>query len=197
MNNTSKTYPLGQSFEVLPGLPPYGPRAIQCPAGWGHDAKEGFVVAFHLTSSQRWVGNFGRGLSHVDTVLAMPAVGKLAVIAGGALYEVDPKIPGPVEQAACCVTDTLEAPDAEKLILVWNHIELGCWGARGEVWNTGRISWDGFRNLKIDAGRITGDAWSPMGDRWFPLSVDINTGVVEGGAEDLLDYGEGRKAPTS
>jgi hypothetical protein len=47
-------------FEILPGLPPYGPLPVQFSATGCGTHREGFVVQFD-GSSVPWVGNDQRG----------------------------------------------------------------------------------------------------------------------------------------
>ena len=183
---------LSTPFRVLPGLPAYGAPAIPCPRHWGHRGGEGFVVAFNAPGAE-WVGNFGRGLSSKDAALAHPDGHRVLVIAGGALYEVDPGRAEPIDVTDCCVTEILHIPDLNCFVFARNHVSLMRWDADGKHWDTGRISWDGFAKLRPDGDRILGEAWSAPDDQWLPFEVDLETGETTGGAEQLPDYKNGRR----
>lgn len=73
-------------------------------------------------------------------------------------------------------------PEANDLILSRQDIAFLRIGAGGVVWHTRRVSWDGFRDVRIERLTLTGEAWSPIEDRWLPFSVDLRTGRAEGGS---------------
>jgi hypothetical protein len=115
------------------------------------------------------------------------------VIAGGEIYEVDPRRREPVDPTNCCVTDILTVSELNCLIFVRNHTSLMRWDATGMRWDTGRISGDGFSNLRVEGGRVLGEAWTAPSDEWLPFAVDLDTGDASGGAEQLSDYKSGRR----
>ena len=184
---------MSATFKVLPGLPPYGAPAIACPQRWERRGGEGFVVAFEPTLGAQWVGNFGRGLSNKDAALPHPDGRRVLVIAGGALYEVDPVKAEPVDVADCCVTEILHISYLNCFVFARNHVSLMRWDAAGKRWDTGRISWDGFAKLRAERQHVLGEAWSAPGDEWRPFEVDLDTGDASGGAEQLPDYKRGRR----
>jgi hypothetical protein len=59
------------SFEILPGLPPYGPPAEAFPGNYGKH-REGFVVRFTPDEGESWAGNFQPGARGCDGVFAHP-----------------------------------------------------------------------------------------------------------------------------
>ena len=61
-------------------------------------------------------------------------------------------------------------------------IALARFGPDGIVWHTRRLSWDGFDQLRIVHGEVTGVAWSPLDDEWQPFRVDLSTGRSTGGS---------------
>ncbi len=76
----------------------------------------------------------------------------------------------------------IEARDGWALILSRGGVVLAKFASNGLVWHTLRISWDGFDQLKVVGGDVTGLAWSPVDDRWYTLSVDLRTGRSWGGS---------------
>jgi len=145
-------------------------------------------VEFENNAGGTWVGNFGRGLSNLDVALPHPDGLRVLVIAGGALYDVDPRKAEPMDEADCCVTEVLTVTELNCFVFALNHISLMRWDATGKRWDTGRISWDGFANLRVQGNRILGEAWSAPNDEWVPMEVDLDTGEVSGGADQLPDY---------
>src|SRR5271165_588214 len=49
------------SFEILNGLPPYGPAALPFPEAGRGAFREGLIVRFHGVAGDSWVGNFQKG----------------------------------------------------------------------------------------------------------------------------------------
>ena len=69
-------------WEVLEGLPVYGPMAVPFSATGQGTHREGLVVRFSPVTGT-WVGNFQRGLTSLDDVCAHPD-GRHVVYAGRA-----------------------------------------------------------------------------------------------------------------
>lgn len=78
------------SYRQLPGLPVYGPPAINfSDTGFGKHS-EGFVVEFFPEEDRSWVGNFHRGMNRYDQVIPHSDGSHLIVVSGGSAYVVDP-----------------------------------------------------------------------------------------------------------
>jgi hypothetical protein len=185
-------------FRRLPGLPPYGPTAKTIPHEWGHGAREGLVVEFRRLDGSVWVGNFEPGLGGIDDVVADPNDTDVLVVAGGQLYRVSPDTQDAVRLAPA-VFDLWQLRDPPRLLFNNQGLAFLCIGRDGLVWKTRRISWDGFRNLRFDCGRLEGEAWSPVEDRWLPFRVYLADGAVVGGSyagpEMTFSYGDFERGP--
>jgi hypothetical protein len=59
------------NFEVLPGLPAVGPYPEQFAPDGRPTHSEGFVVRILPRTCEAWIGNFQRGLSMFDAVVAI------------------------------------------------------------------------------------------------------------------------------
>ena len=169
------------SFRQLPGLPPYGPRAVSFPAEWESRGQEGLVVEFALPSGEKWLGNFKRGGGGVDGVLPHPNGAEVLVMAAGSVWSVDPFSQHAIELAGA-VDGTWPVNDPEGVIFSLLGLSLLRLGPPGILWRTHQISWDGFRHIELSQHALTGEAWSAIDDSWIPFSVDLHTGVVAGGA---------------
>jgi hypothetical protein len=169
------------SFRKLPGLPPYGPRAVSFPKEWESRGQEGFVVEFASPSGQKWVGNFKRGLGGVDGVLRHPNGAEVLVMAAGSVWSVDPYTGDGIELAVA-VDGTWPVNNPEGVIFSLQGLAFLRLGPSGILWRTRRISWDGFRHIELSEHALTGEAWSAIDDSWIPFSADLHTGVVTGGA---------------
>lgn len=165
------------TFRRLAGLPPYGPMAIGFPKEWARFGSEGIVVEFCLADGTSWVGNFSKGLGGLVDVRWHPNQEHVLVVARGALWCVDP-VARTADELVPAIFDIHELETGD-LILDCQGLAFMRIGPAGIVWQTRRISWDGFRNVRIEGGRIFGESWSL--DHWLPFSVDLGSGKVDGG----------------
>jgi hypothetical protein len=78
-------------FEILPGLPPYGPPAISLTGHGEREFREGLVVRFYPKGSDPWIGNFVGGIFDCTTVLDHPNGRDLIVVACGDTCIIDPE----------------------------------------------------------------------------------------------------------
>lgn len=63
-----------------------------------------------------------------------------------------------------------------------DYTDLCCLSKNGLRWKSGRISYDGFRNLLIRGESVSGEAYSAPQDDWVPFEVDLANGRCKGGA---------------
>jgi hypothetical protein len=168
------------AVRLLEGLPPYGPLATAFPADWGRLGREGTVVEFE-TEGGTWVANFGRGLGGIELAQLHPNKHDAVVIAAGDLWVVDG-----VERSAKlllpAIETVFEVRDPEGWVFNRQGLALARFGPDGLMWHTRRLSWDGFDQLKVGGSEVTGLAWSPMDNQWYPFRVDLTTGRSTGGS---------------
>lgn len=169
------------SARIVPGLPTYGESALGFSAtGHGLHA-QGLVVEISPDDGPSWIGNFVRGLSAFDFAELHPNARNVLVIAGGQGYVVDAKQRGVTEMFGAAIVDVIRHPARDWLIFNDQEIRFSALGPDGWVWKSRRVSWDGFRDLHVEAEHVIGEAWSP-GDSWEPFKVNLNTGEVAGGS---------------
>jgi hypothetical protein len=149
---------------MLPGLPGTGPRPEQFSATGGGTHREGLVVRFEPETGSPWVGNF--------------------VIAGGQGYIVHPENRQSTHLFGGAVMQTYRVVQPDLLVVGHQGIAFEAIGREGRVWHTPRLSWDGFRTVRIENGRIMGEAWNPIGGLWHEFEVDVATGRSSGGSYD-------------
>jgi len=165
------------TFEILPGLPPYGPPALPFPESGYHAFSEGLVVRFDTATNGVWTGNFQRGLSKFDKVIAHPNSRYVIVISGGDGYVIDPELQKAVQKFGGYLTyfESLREPE---MFLFGDNNSFSAFGRDGELWSSGRLSWDGFRDILCDGSTLRAEAYSPMGDLWYPFELDLLTGIA-------------------
>jgi hypothetical protein len=69
----------------------------------------------------------------------------------------------------------ISMPEFNQIVL-GNDLEFGAIRADGTGWNSGRLSWDGIKNVSTSAATLRGEAYSPLSDSWFPFTLDLLTG---------------------
>ena len=170
-------------FQVLPGLPPYGPLPKHFPSSSGR-YREGLVLEFQ-GENDVWIGNFISGATGFSSVFDHFDGRSVIVIAGGQGYLVD--------VAAQDVTSTFGG-DLTGIVDSGTHLfvfstftTLAAYGSTGLKWRIRRLSWDGFRSFRVNNGIVHGEAWTPCGDHWIEFSVDLSTGEATGGAYPYPD----------
>ncbi|HEY2785558.1 MAG TPA: hypothetical protein VGJ05_11350 [Fimbriiglobus sp.] len=168
-------------FEVLPGLPPYGPSAESfSPTGLGQH-HEGLVVRFQAKNGDTWVGNFQPGLGGIDFVAEHPNGREMIVVHGGQGYVVDPHDLTKRSYFGCTIEFVEPVPELSEVIF-GDGLQFQCLGQAGRVWQSNRISWDGMCDLRRVDRVLYGKAWSPIDDRWLPFELDLVTGTFTGGS---------------
>jgi len=169
------------TFEILPGLPPYGPDAEPFSATGQGTQREGFVVRFASPDGSSWVGNFQRGLSRFDDAHGHPNGHDVLIVAGGQGYIVDPVYRSKRAYFGGDIESAFRRDDPP-MVIFGNGLWFEAFDASGLRWRTGRISWDGMRDVALQANQITGEAWSPLEDGWMSFKVDTDTGRFVGGS---------------
>jgi len=172
-------------LEVLPGLPVYGPPAIPIPPDWGRLGREGTVVRFSGADGG-WIGNFQRGFMVATFALPHPDGFHVIVVSRGALWIVDP-VARSAEELNSAIEEAWPVREPDGYVFSRQGIAFLRIGARGVLWHTRRISWDGFESVQIEAGGITGNAWDAVNNRWTPFKVDLATGAADGGGHAPTD----------
>jgi hypothetical protein len=168
-------------WEILAGLPPYGPEAIAFSSTGQCKHREGFVVRFRPENAEEWVGNFQPGLYGLADVLGHPNGKYVIVIAGGQGYIVSPVDRKCLETFGSQIEYVKSAP-RQHLVLFVSLTGVAAIGIDGLTWRSRRISWDGFRNLSVTETQLVGEAYSPLDDVWHDFEVDLSNGNVTGGS---------------
>jgi hypothetical protein len=163
-------------FEVLPGLPPYGPMAISFTRNGAREHREGLVVRFYPRASEPWVGNFvGGGETACDVVLDHPNETYVIVVARGEACFVDPERRAVIDRTAGDIMQVISLPSLGSVVFQ-HSTEFIAVRADNSGWHSPRISWDGFRNIEVRETELLGEAYSPVSDAWAPFRLDLVTG---------------------
>ena len=168
-------------FKILPGLPPYGLSALPFPEDGQGSFSEGLVVKISPSNKDAWVGNFHRGLSGPDIVLEHPDQRHMIVIAGGQGYIIDPETAKQTHQLSDLIKHAIPVPELGAVVL-GDDLQFESIRAEGLWWKSGRISWDGFRNIAVSGIILTGESYSAVDQEWSPFVLDLTSGASTGGS---------------
>lgn len=171
-------------FEVLPGLPPYGPPAISFTERGPREHREGVVVRFYPEGAEPWVGNFVGGMTACTIALDHPNKTDVIVVARGEACIVDPDSQTVRFHIAGEVKNVFPVPALE-LVLLECIVDFLAIKADNTGWRSNRIAWDGFRNVEIRDTELLGEAYDPTSAGWEPFNLDLLTGHCGNGI-----YGE-------
>lgn len=159
-------------FEILPGLPTSGPPALYFTERGRYS--EGLVVRFYPKQSGPWVGNFLGGHTGFSTVLGHPNGTDVIVVAQGDACIVDPEKREIRQYLAGHVDQIISVPSLGMMVFP-DMTDFVAITADNSGWRSERISWDGFRNLKVLGNDLSGEAYSPVGDIWVSFKLDLLT----------------------
>ena len=136
-------------FEILSGLPAYGPMAHAFSATGRGKHRVGFVVRFTSHTGSDWVGNFQGGLGGYSGVFNHPNGNDMIIIAGGQGYVVDPNSRQCSMTFGAQIEAAFEVADG-KMLVFGNGLWFEAITAAGHAWRRDRISWDGMKNLTVE-----------------------------------------------
>lgn len=167
-------------FEVLPGLPPYGPMAVSFTRNGASEHREGLVVRFYPKGSDPWVGNFLGGMTACTAVLDHPNDSDVIIVAQGDACIVDPEQRTIRDRIASDITTVIPLPSLGSVVFQ-GLTDFTAVRADGSGWSSPRISWDGFRNTEVREAELFGEAYTPNGDDWVPFRLCLLTGECRDG----------------
>lgn len=160
-------------FEILPGLPPYGPMALSFTHLGAREHREGLVVRFYPTESESWVGNFLGGATACDFVLDHPNEADVIVVAKGEGSIVDLENRTIREIIAVDIEEVISLPS---IVVFRGMVGFMAIKADGSGWHSPRISWDGLRIIEVRGTELLGTAYTPSANEWVPFKLDLLTG---------------------
>ncbi len=172
-------------YDILPGLPSYGPLYIPVSEDGEQFYSEGFVVRFYKSDGTEWVANFKPGWSDCSLVVYYPESNRLVVIAKGQGYIMTPDQQTPLDTFGVNIKDAIKTED-NKIVFV-DDVYVTLIDDKGVVWQSERISWDGIKDLNLKDNILTGLSYDPMDSitEWIPFSINLDSKEITGGSYRL------------
>ena len=109
-------------------------------------------------------------------VWACPHPDVLCAVAGGYAYWIDTADPTQFEQISFRPALLVRPVVEHKLLLFGGHHSLEAWGSEGRVWQSPRLSWEGFEIMEVSGDLLHGTGWDMMTDSDVTFTVDLRTG---------------------
>ncbi len=184
-----KTFPHSWSAEVLTTPPLIAPaRQFMYPLRVAGEEDAMNRGALQLLVKPATGGTFlatcalgFRDKSLPSGVFACPAPDDMLAVAGGYAYLVNTTTPERcVHLPLRPVTQIVSAVDQGLVLLAGFHT-VAAIGASGLLWETAKLSWEGVKLGEIRDGKLFGEGWNMQTDREVAFSIDLRTGVHEGG----------------
>ena len=170
-------------YEILDHLPAYGPMYIPVTEDDEPYFSEGFPIRFYKSDGSSWIANFKPGWTNLNQVFDFPQHDRIIVFAGGLGYIMSPNIEKPIETIGLTINEifqtengSLICADGISILIIDNQI--------GQLWQSERISWDGFKDIKLVGDIISGLSYDPTNsiNPWTAFSLNLKTKKIIGGS---------------
>jgi hypothetical protein len=114
-------------------------------------------------------------------VFACPNPQQMCAVAGGYAYVVDTAQPERCTHIELKPVVEVRPLVAHGLLLFVGFHGIVAWGRQGLVWESARLSWEGVRITSIEGDVLQGVGWNLLTDREVGFSLDLLTGLHQGG----------------
>lgn len=167
-------------YEILDGLPTYGPMYIPISESGEAFYSEGFPVRFYKDDGTDWVANFKPGWTRLKQVIEFENSPNLLIIALGECYIMNPNDVKPISVFGVDYSNIFISNDNIVLQATTSFTVIE---QDGTYWDTERISWDEFKDVIVENNIISGLAYSALPpDEWTEFSYNIKTKILTGGS---------------
>ena len=176
-------------YEILDALPAYGPMYIPVSADGKPFYSQGFVVKFIKSDGSEWVANFKPGIGQYSGV--HPLNDTYAIFSSGTCYIMNPDITKPIN---IFDSDYYQVINSSKhQIIAIDTVYVTIIEPDGQRWQSERISWDGFKEIKLKDYILSGLSYDPTNNEneWVPFSLNIKTKEIYGGSYRQYEFIQG------
>ncbi len=171
-----------KKYEILEGLPTYGPMYIPVSESGEPFFSEGFAVRFYKTDGSEWVANFQPGWTDLKGIFELNDTSNLLIIAFGTCYLMNSDIQSPISVFGVGYESVFKTQDGR--LILQDQTDLTIIETDGNHWDSERISWDGLKELKLENNIVSGLSYDPNDDTndWVYFSYNIDNRLLTGGS---------------
>ena len=170
-------------YEILDHLPAYGPMYIPISEDNEPYFSEGFPIRFFKTDGTDWIANFKPGWTDLNQVFDFPQHDRIIVFAGGLGYIMSPNNEKPIGTIGFTINEIFQTENGSLVCVDGISIAI-IDNLSGLIWQSERISWDGFKDLKLVGDMISGLTYDPTNsiNNWTAFTFNIKTREIIGGS---------------
>ncbi|MBN1959634.1 MAG: hypothetical protein JW841_01700 [Deltaproteobacteria bacterium] len=139
------------------------------------------AMLIHFKGPQSWTASLAPGNSDFSCTARLWESDEFIVVVHGQAYLIDAITRELKRYFGGFVEGVLVIPHLD-LLVYHNGLWVEGLFSSGYAWQTTRLSWDGFRHLKIDGDDLIGEAYDPISNSWHDFTVDLSTGEAVGGS---------------
>ena len=140
---------------------------------------EGFVVKFFKDDLTEWIANFKPGWSQLSGIYEFFDE-KILVIAGGICYLMNPNLIKPISCFGRSYNQVIKSEDGRFILA--DNMNLTIVEITGQIHESEMISYNGFKDLKIQKNIVSGFACDyTFKDECVEFSYDIDKKFIIGG----------------
>jgi hypothetical protein len=114
-------------------------------------------------------------------VFACPNPQQMCAVAGGYAYMVDTAQPEHCTHLTLKPVVEVHQLVTHRLLLFVGFHSIVAWGREALAWESARLSWEGVRITGIEGDVLHGVGWNLLTDREGSFSLDLLTGLHQGG----------------
>jgi len=114
-------------------------------------------------------------------VFACPNPQQMCAVAGGYAYVVDTTQPENCTHISLKPVVEIRALVTHGLLLFVGFHSIAAWAREGIAWESARLSWEGVRITGVEGDALHGVGWNLLTDREVVFSLDLLTGLHQGG----------------
>lgn len=109
-------------------------------------------------------------------VWACPNPEEICAVAGGYAYIIDTSAPDRFTMISYRPVFAIQPIRAEGLLLFAGNRSILGWSAKGQAWESEKLSDEGMTITKIEDGTLHGIGWEMTADRETPFAIDLADG---------------------
>jgi hypothetical protein len=114
-------------------------------------------------------------------VLPCPNASEVCALAGGYAYIIDTTAPDRSTHIPLRPVVEVIAHAEPALLLFVGFQSIAAWGVAGLAWQSARLSYEGIRVVKAEAGELHGLGWDMHTDKEIPFTLGLRSGRHTGG----------------